>query len=196
MNDPRTLWKNQTVEENALINLSDIRARANRFQSRVHMRNVALYAYSLFNIAASAWLISTGRFDEFLYPMLLMVAVHLFVLWQVNRRISARPLPGDMAGKPALDFHRDEMKRQADALSNAWLWYIFPFMPPFLWELAIWLQRLQERAAEGVREPNYFGFFLVVLSAIFFWTAVWLAFSRSSVKLKWQIERLDALKAE
>ena len=196
MNDPKTLWKTQAMEETRMMTLSDIRARANRFQWRVRMRNVALYAYSLANIAASAWLLSTGRFSAFLYPMLLMVAAHLLVLWQVNRRISARPVPGDMAGKPALDFYRDELKRQADGLSNAWLWYIAPFMPAFLWELAIWLQRLQARAAEGVREPNYAGFILVVLGAIFFWTAVWLAFSRASLKAQMQIDRLDALKAE
>jgi hypothetical protein len=196
MNDPKTLWKTQAMEENRMMTLSDIRARANRFQSHVRMRNVALYAYSLANIVASAWLLSTGRFSAFLYPMLLMVAAHLLVLWQVNRRISARPVPGDMAGKPALDFYRDELKRQADALSNAWFWYILPFMPPFLWELAIWMQRIQARAAAASDEPNYAPFILCIIGAVFFWTAVWLAFSRASLKARMQIDRLDALKAE
>jgi hypothetical protein len=69
-------------------------------------------------------------------------------------------------------------------------------MPAFLWELAIWLQRLQMRAEEGIREPNYAAFVLVVLGAIFFWSAVWFAFSRASVRLELQLARLNAAKAE
>ena len=192
MTDLKTVWKTQPVEENGMITLSDVLTRAGRFQARVRMRNVVFYAYALVNILASFWLIASGRLSAFLYPMLLMVAAHLLVLWQVNRRIGARPLPGDMAEKPALDFYRHELERQADGLSRAWLWYIAPFMPPFLWELAIWLQRIQTHvAALGYRE-----FISSVMFAVCFWTAVWLAFSRASVRLQLQIERLNRLKAE
>jgi hypothetical protein len=125
-----------------------------------------------------------------------MIAAHLWVLWQVNRRIGARPLPGETGGRPALDFYRDELKRQADGLSRAWLWYIAPFMPPFLWELAIWLQRIQARAMETSQPANYRLFLFSILGAVFFWTAVWLAFSRASVRWELQIARLNALKAE
>ena len=194
MTDLKTVWKTQPMEENGMITLSDVRVRAGRFQARVRRRNVALYAYSLINIGLSFWLIATRpRLSAaFLYPGLLMVAAHLFVLWQVNRRIAARPLPGDMAGQPALDFYRHELERQADGLSRAWLWYIAPFMPPFLWELAIWQHRIQTHVAVlGYRE-----FISSVMFAVCFWTAVWLAFSRASVRLQLQIERLNVLKAE
>src|SRR5882672_1159211 len=130
MDDLKTVWKTQPVEENTMITLSDIRTRACRFQARIRWRNVALYAYSLVNIGLSVWLIASGRLSAFKYPMLLMVAAHLLVLWQINRRMAARPLPGDMAEQPVLDFHRHELERQADGLSRAWLWYIAPFMPP------------------------------------------------------------------
>ena len=192
MNDLKAVWKTQPMEENSMITLSDLRARAGQFQARIRWRNVALYAYSLFNIVVSFWLIASGRFSAFKYPMLLMVAAHLLVLWQINRRIAARPLPGDMAEKPALDFHRHELERQASSLSRAWLWYIAPFMPPFLWELAIWQQRIQTHVAVlGYRE-----FIFSVMFAVCFWTAVWLAFSRAAVRLQLQIERLSVLKAE
>jgi hypothetical protein len=192
MTDPKTVWKTQPMEENGMITLSDLRARAGRFQAHIRWRNVALYAYSLANIGASFWLIASGRLSAFRYPMLLMVAAHLLALWQVNRRIAARPLPGEMAGQPALDFHRQELERQAHGLSRAWLWYIAPFMPPFLWELAIWLHRIQTHVAVlGYRE-----FISSVMLAVCFWTAVWLAFSRAAVRLQLQIERLNALKAE
>ena len=196
MNDLKTVWKTQTVEENRMITLSDVRARAGRFQARIRWRNIALYAYSLVNIGLSIWLIASGRLSAFKYPMLLMVAAHLLVLWQINRRIAARPLPGDMAEQPALDFHRHELERQVHNLSRAWLWYIAPFIPPFLWELAIWLQRIQIHATAMPEAAAYRMFLLTVLGGVFFWTAVWLAFSRAAVRLQLQIERLNALKAE
>jgi hypothetical protein len=192
MDDLKTVWKNQRTEDNGMISLADVRARADGLQAHVRMRNVVFYAYALFNIGASFWLMSTGRLSAYVYPMLLMVAAHLWVLWQVNRRIGARPLPGDMGGRPALDFYRDELKRQAGGLSRAWLWYIAPFMPAFLWELAIWLQRIQARTAV----LDFRVFLFCVFGAVCFWTAVWLAFSRASVRLQLQIERMNALKAE
>ena len=65
-------------------------------------------------------------------------------------------------------------------------------MPPFMWELAIWLQRIQTHAAVlGYRELIF-----SVIFALCFWTAVWLAFSRSAVRLQLQIERVNVLKAE
>jgi hypothetical protein len=196
MDELQTIWKTQAVEEIGMITLSGVRARADKFQSQVRLRNVVFYVYALFNIAASIWLIASGRLSAFRYPMLVMIAAHLWVLWQVNRRIGARPAPGETGGRPALDFYRDELKRQADGLSRAWLWYIAPFMPPFLWELAIWLQRIQTHATPMPQAAAYRLFLLVVFGAVCFWTAVWLAFSRASVRLQMQIERLNALKAE
>jgi len=196
MSDFTSLWKTQPVEENGMITLSDVRARAGRFQAHIRWRNVALCVYAFANIAASFWLITTGRLSAFFYPMLLMVAAHLLVLWQVNRRIGARPVPGEMGGRPSLDFYRDELRRQAGGLSHAWLWYIAPFMPAFLWELAIWLQRIQARAVETSAAANYRSFFLSVFGAVCFWIAVWLAFRGASIKLQLEIERLNVLKTE
>jgi hypothetical protein len=195
MNDLKTVWKNQPVED-GMITLSDARASAGKLQAQIRLRNVIFYAYALFNIVASIWLLASGRFGAFLYPMLLMIAAHLWVLLQVNRRIGARPLPGDMGGRPALDFYRDELTRQASGLSRAWLWYIAPFMPPFIWELAIWQQRIEGRAVATSMPANYQLFLFSIFGAVFFWTAVWLAFSRASLRLELQIERLNKVKAE
>jgi hypothetical protein len=184
------------LEENSMIALSDVRARADRLRMRANWRNIALYAYSAANIGLSLWLIASGRLSSFKYPMVLMIAAHVFVLWQVNRRIASRALPGEMAGQAALDFLRDELERQAGAFSNAWLWYIAPFMPAFLWELAIAFHRLQLKAAETGHPSDYRLLMFTILTAICFWTAVWLAFSRGAVKFQLQVERLNALKAE
>jgi hypothetical protein len=196
MDDLKTVWKTQSLED-GMITLTDARARADKFQAHVRLRNVIFYVYALFNIVVSLWLISTGgRWEAFLYPMLLMIAAHLWVLWQVTRRIGARPLPAEMGGRPALDFYRDELKRQASGRSRAWLWYIAPFIPPYIWELAIWQQRIEARAVAASMPANYLLLLFSIFGAVFFWTAVWLAFSRASLKLELQIERLNAVKAE
>jgi hypothetical protein len=193
MTDLKSVWKTQASEVNAMSNLAEVRARAVRLQAGVRWRNVALYAYSAFSIAVSLWLVARGAFPAMRYPMLLMVAAHLLVLWQVNRRITARRLPADIAARPALDFHRQQLERQAHGLSRAWLWYMMPFMVPFAWELGIMLHRIQTGEAPS---ENFRLFLVFVVVAICFWSAVLLAFSRAALKAQLQIERLSALKAE
>lgn len=174
-------------------NLAEIHARAAKMQAGMRWRNIALYTYSTLSIAVSLWLIARGAFPAMRFPMLLMVAAHLLVLWQINRRISARRLPGDMAARPALDYLRDQLERQAHGLSRAWLWYMAPFLIPFAWELGIMLSRIQS----GALPPESFRTFLVFLVvAICFWTAVLLAFSRAALRVQLQIERLNSLEAE
>ena len=175
-----------------MITLSEIRDRARMFQSRWRWRNIGLYAYGVFNIAASIWLIQSGRLAEYTYPMLLMIGAHLFVLWQVNRRIGAQPLPEELAARTALDHYRAELERQRDALANAWLWYILPFWPAFVWE--VWIRAFAVNNIPPNANRNIILF--IVLGGIFFWTAVWLAFSRAALKLQLQLERLKLVKVE
>jgi hypothetical protein len=193
MTDLKTVWKSQEMEENAMTSLAEVRARAAKFQTGIRWRNVALYAYSAISILVSLRLIARGAFPDMRYPIMLTVIAHLLVLWQVNRRITARGLPGDMAGQPALDFHRQQLERQAHGLSRAWLWYMTPMLVPFLWELGIMLNRIQSGQA-GPESARMLAVFVGV--AVLFWTAVLLAFSRAAIRTQLQIERLNALKAE
>jgi hypothetical protein len=193
MNDVKTVWKTQQSEVNAMTSLAEVRTRAARVEAGVRWRNVALYAYSAFSILVSAWLVARGAFPAMRYPMVMMVAAHLFVLWQINRRITARRLPDELGARPAIDFHRDQLERQAEGLSRAWLWYATPFLVPFVWELAIMLQRIQTGAAPP-EAPRLFAVFVVI--GVLFWAAVLLAFSRGALKARFEIERLNALKAE
>jgi hypothetical protein len=192
MTDPKTVWITQPLEVNAMSTLTEVRARADRFQAGIRWRNVALYAYSAFSIIVSFWLLARGALPHINYPMMLMVAAHLLVLWQINRRITARRLPGDMAAQPALDFHRQQLERQSRGLSHAWLWYMTPFLVPFVWELGIGLHRIHTGAAPP-QNLRPIVFYIVV--GVCFWTAVLLAFSRAKLRVQLQIERLNALKA-
>ena len=69
-------------------------------------------------------------------------------------------------------------------------------IPPHLWELVIWRQRIEARAMATSTPANDLLFVFSILDAVFFWTAVWLAFSRASVRLEPEIARLNALKAQ
>jgi hypothetical protein len=193
MTDLKTIWKTQPTEVNAMSSLAQVHAQADRLQARILWRNLALYAYSAFSILASLWLIARGAFPAVRYPMLVMVAAHLFILWQINRRIAARRLPAEMAAQPALDFHRAQLERQAQGLSHAWLWYMMPFLIPFMWELGIMLNRIHT----GEAPPERLGMVAVfAVTAVLFWTAVLLAFSRAALRAQLEIERLKGLKAE
>ena len=176
-----------------MITLSDIRGRAAKFQSRIRWRNVALYLYSLANIAVTLWLVSTGKFPRMAAPGLLIGAAHLFVIWQVWWRTGVRALPDDLMARAALDYHRHELERQRDAMSGAWLWYIAPFMPGLIWEL--WLRATLHPASLPPAADRALVLFLV-LSALFFWTTVLMAFQWAAARLDIRIERLNTLKAE
>jgi hypothetical protein len=155
-----------------------------------------LILYSLFNIAAGGALIWYGTFPSMRYPMLLMIAAHLFVPWQVAIRVTLRDQPAGLSGLTLIDYLKGESQRQHDALSNAWLWYIFPFMPAFLWELGIWANAILAHPGSAAEADNIRRFALVVVAAIVFWGAVWLYFARSAKKLEGQIDALERLRAE
>lgn len=173
--------------------LIEVRARESRFRASIRRRNVALYTYSAFSILVSFWLIARGAFPAMRNPMLLMVAAHLFVLWQINRRITARQLPTDMAAQPSIDFHRSQLEEQARGLSHAWLWYMMPFLIPFIWELGIMWGRIRTGALQPESMQILIGF---IAAGVCLWTAVLLAFSRAALRTRLQIERLNALKTE
>jgi hypothetical protein len=194
MIDIRDTWKAQPVETQKPLTLRDLELRAERTRRRIRRRNVALYAYAAFNIIITAWLLGTGKFPAFRAPAILMVGVHLFVVWQVWRRFSPRsePLPG--SSESVLQFHRQELIRQHAAASKAWLWYIAPFLPPFVWELAIWLAKIDPSTAEGLVSLRLF--LMGVLAAVLFWSCVWALFSRHAARLELELERIDRVMAE
>ncbi|HKD46594.1 MAG TPA: hypothetical protein VKB67_02825 [Rhizomicrobium sp.] len=196
MTDIKTIWQTQTTEDNEMITLTEIRSRASGLKARVQWRNLALYAYSMANIAITAWLISTGHHKAYMryeVPGLLLVAAHLFVIWQVWWRTSVRAMPGDLIGRAALDYLRHQLERQRNALSSAWLWYIAPFMPGLIWEL--WMRANLHPHGVAPDIDRALVLFLV-LSAAFFWIAVGFAFAWGAARLDLRLERLNTLKAE
>jgi hypothetical protein len=112
----------------------------------------------------------------------LVVAGTLVVMWQLNRRASSRVVPADLGGA-CLQFQRDELVRQRDALRSVWLWYLVPLLPG----LVVFMWGMQRGSAHHPFEMLVDGFMLAVFVTI----AV--INRRAAAKLQRQIDILDAM---
>ncbi len=135
------------------MSIADLQLRMQQARTRFTRRNVLLYGYGGFNIVFGLFAATSERLQE--YRVLLMVAAHLFVLWQVWKRFTPRDIALRASGQTALQFHRSEIERQHGAVNQAWLWYIAPFMPAFVWELSIWFGRIQTSAPDASGLPLF-----------------------------------------
>ncbi|CAN7570093.1 hypothetical protein LJR289_004051 [Pseudoduganella sp. LjRoot289] len=126
--DLKQLWRMQPASS-APLPEEVLRKRASKFQRRVALRNL---------IEVLAAVLAVAGFSRYLwlYPQplirlgsVLIILAAAFVVYQLYRRASSRPLPGAESALPCRDFHRAELVRQRDALRSVWLWYIGPFLP-------------------------------------------------------------------
>jgi hypothetical protein len=127
MNDDllKSLWKAQDLPA-AAFSIEKLQSTAKRLQRRIRMRNAMEYAACLLVICGFARYIAV-----FPYPLMrlgssLVIAGTVFVAWQLRVRASSGSLPRELA---SLDFHRQQLMRQRDALRTVWAWYIAPLLP-------------------------------------------------------------------
>jgi len=133
--DPRSLWQDQKVEK-VVLSLEEIRLRAARFERRIHSRNVREYVAGVVVIGLFTLQLSRAHGWR-LTPPALVIAGTLYVLFQLHRRASARPLPADLGRQASIAFHRAELERQRDAIRGVWHWYLLPFVPGLAAGLAV-----------------------------------------------------------
>jgi hypothetical protein len=125
--DPRGLWQSQE-EENVTISLPDIRRLAARFERRIWWRNLREYVAGAVVIGIFA--IRLRLLDGWdRLPAVLVIAGASYVLVQIHRRGSARPVPADAGARASIQFHRLKLERQRDALRTVWRWYLLPLVP-------------------------------------------------------------------
>jgi hypothetical protein len=67
-------------------------------------------------------------------------------------------------------------------------------MPGLLWEL--WLRYTRMHALNTPLAVDHRIAMFIILAALCFWVAVWLAFRLGAARVEIQIERLNGLKAE
>lgn len=130
MNDDRLkqLWKEQDMSTTTL-SLDELRTGATRMRRRIVLRNAIEYAACLFVIAGFAFYIVRFPFPLMRLGSVLVIVGTLVVAWQMHRRASGAPLPGDAGARSWLDFQRAQLVRQRDALRSVWLWYVGPLVP-------------------------------------------------------------------
>jgi len=141
--DLRNLWQEQEVEK-VTITVDEIRRRANRFERRIYWRNFREYAGAAVALAALTphlWREHGWR----LTPVVLLIAGTLYVMFQLYRR-GPRSMPADTVVKAALEFQRQELERQRDALRSVWRWYFLPFVPGFV---AVLVMRAVDRGIDA-----------------------------------------------
>jgi hypothetical protein len=127
-NDVKNLWQNQPSE---LLRISpeEFLRKMNEFRQRTLWRNVREYA-------GGAVVLAVFGCYEWASPELfvrvasgLIIAGTLYVMYQLHRRASTRPGPADLGLRTCIEFHRNSLERQRDALRTVWSWYLLPFVP-------------------------------------------------------------------
>jgi hypothetical protein len=106
-----------------------LRRGTRSFQRRAALRNALEYAACVVVIACFASYMVAFPFPLMRIGSLLIIAATLAVAWQLRVRAASAPLPADLGARSWLEFHRTQLARQRDALRNAWLWYVAPFVP-------------------------------------------------------------------
>ena len=124
----KQLWKDQAMTTAAL-SLDDLRVDAKRLRRRVVLRNALEYAACVLVVAGFAFYIVRFPFPLMRLGSALVIAGTLAVAWQMHRRASGTPLPGDTLARSWLDFQHAQLARQRDALRSVWLWYVGPLVP-------------------------------------------------------------------
>lgn len=193
MSDIRQLWQSQERED-TVITFTDIQGRSGKFRGRIRWRNILIGGYSLYASGILAYALLRVPPNPELFAtvrpgVILTLAAHLWILFALWWRARARPLPDTLAGEAALDFHRRELEHQHKAAATAWAWYILPFAPASVF--MIWL--LAARKFPNMTGPSAS---LAVVLMLFFFLAIWLAFSRSAARHELELERLKRLRAE
>ncbi|MFK7853913.1 MAG: hypothetical protein AB8B79_07370 [Granulosicoccus sp.] len=130
--DPmQALWKSQHHQP-VLPELTDIRQRAEGFQSVIRKRNLIEYAAAFLVIVlfSRTALISDSLIEQLGAVMIILAAV--FVSYKLHRIAKARTIAEVDLALSLIEFHRLELQRQHRALVSVWKWYLAPFLPGLL----------------------------------------------------------------
>lgn len=112
------------------MSLADVHLHAQKFQSRVRLRNTIEYVAAAFVVVLFARMALTVPDPIVQIGAGLIVAGALYVCWQLYRlgRAATRG-ELDAGAQSWATFHRGELVRQREALRTVWSWYLAPFVP-------------------------------------------------------------------
>ena len=120
-------WQNQPGE-NMTMSLEDIRRKAGKFQRRIWWRNAREYAAVAVVVAVFGLYLAWFPSPVARAGSVLIITGALYVAYQLHRRAASQSAPTG-GFEHCLGFHRRELERQRDALTNVWNWYLGPLVP-------------------------------------------------------------------
>jgi hypothetical protein len=182
--DPRNLWQGQEVEK-VILTVDEVRSRAARFERRIHRRNVGEYLVGALMIALfthQLWRTHGWRAT----PAVLIIVGIIYVMFQLHRRASARPLPADVGIRGSIEFHRLELERQRDAARAAWHWYLLPFVPGLAAGLAV----------TGIDDGINATLIRVGVVFVLVFVGIWVLNKRGARRLDRKIQELKAMETD
>jgi low affinity Fe/Cu permease len=138
MSDVKSLWRNQKTEQT--VTLENIHQTAEKFQRRIRRALWIEYGASAFVIAVFGFYIWALPGSMVKVGSALCIVGVLGIVWNLRKRMAVRRVP-DLSGPGLVEFHRQALLRQRDAVNSAWLWYILPAIPGMvLMMLGRWYQ--------------------------------------------------------
>ena len=209
------LWQSQPGERLRL-SPEDLQRRMSKFERTIARRNLLEYV-------AAAFVIAIFVYYAWMFPTLLLrlgcgllIVGTLYVVYQLHRRASARPVPADFGLRSCADFQRAELakhavslaatagaalraelERQREALRSVWSWYLMPFLPGmfvFLFGLYEFVRRIAQAAGRPFHAGiavGALGFVVLCVLAVF--VGIWRLNQWAADKLQAQIDQLTAL---
>lgn len=185
-NDLQALWKAQPTEH-APMSLAEIHQTARTFERKVQRRNLTEYAAAalivLFFVPvllkSHSWMMQAGAG--------LTIAAALWVAWHMHRIASAKAAPE--ADAAILDFHRQELVRQRDALRSVGSWYLAPFAPGlFFLTAGRWFQA---HTRGRTVELDHLIILACTAIVVLFSAGVWALNQRGAKRLQKRIDELE-----
>jgi hypothetical protein len=187
--DPlQKLWTQQT-QEPFTMSLADVHLHAQRFQSRVRLRNTMEYVAAAFVVVFFGWTAATVPEPIVQIGAGLIMAGALYVCWKLYQLGRAATRSEMEAGAQSwAAFHRAELVRQREALRTVWSCYLAPFVPG----MVVFLAGVSFTEANPAPLPARLGVFLAGLGlmAAVFVAIAWIN-TLAVKKLDAQITHLD-----
>jgi hypothetical protein len=188
-----TVWQRDSGEP-PRFTPDELRRNMGKFERTIARRNLREYF-------AGAFVIALFAYCMWMFPTLtlrigcsLIILGTIYVIYQLNRRASARHTPADLGQRSCVDFQRAELERQRDALRSVWSWYLLPFVPG----MCVFLVGIFQFAIGITGRPFHAGIAVAAMALIagcvvvaFF--AVWRLNRWAANKLQTQIDELDRL---
>lgn len=118
------------------MSLAEIHTHAEKFQSRIRVRNWTEYVAAASVVLVFGWMAVTIPMPIVKAGSVLIVLGAAYVCWKLYELGRAATKSEMNQAASLVDFHRAELQRQRAALSTVWRWYLAPFVPGMLVFLA------------------------------------------------------------